>query len=83
MKRIVFSFDDKSLESLSKMTAQGRVPPSAKVPTYSGPYKEIEITNPQTNESRVIVVPAGDCADCVTAARSNKWDCPTCYREWS
>jgi hypothetical protein len=44
-RRVVFSFDDRSLESIEKLRAQ------------FGPLKELVITNPETGEERTIVVP--------------------------
>lgn len=59
-QRVVFSFDDRSLESLSKMTAQGRgqsgVTHRLLPPTPAG-FKEVEVRNPETGETRIIVVP--------------------------
>lgn len=59
-KRVEFSFDDRSLESLSKMVRQGRAP--LPMPKDAGEYvyKEIEVTNPETGETRVIVIPDRD-----------------------
>jgi hypothetical protein len=57
-KRVEFSFDDRSLESVEKMLRQGRVPEShTRLPEYTGEYEEIEVTNPETNETRVIIIP--------------------------
>lgn len=61
-QRVVFSFDDRSLESLKKMTEQGRVPGSVcpcsahRVPTPKA-FKEVTVRNPETDEERVIVIP--------------------------
>lgn len=83
MKRVVFSFDDRSLESLSRMVEQGRVPPQGQMPQpYSGAYRELEVKNPETGETRVIVIPA-ECPDCDTSARCGRFECATCGREWS
>lgn len=59
-RRVVFSFDDRSLESLSKMTAQGRVQSGVThrpFPPEPVAFKEIEVRNPETGETRIIVVP--------------------------
>ena len=68
-KRVVFSFDDRSLESLERMTKQGRYPSMANAVRDSlqitralqsqaeQGYTEIIVRNPETNEERVIVVP--------------------------
>jgi hypothetical protein len=61
-RRVVFSFDDRSLESLERMIAQGRAPLAQSSSSYSGQYKEIEVTNPGTGETRVIVIPIEDYA---------------------
>lgn len=89
-KRVVFSFDDRSLESLSKMERQGRAPSlPLRIHTCLQPQperlKEVKVTNPETGESRIIVIPdtGDDCPDCNSAARSGRWSCDTCGREWT
>lgn len=62
-RRVVFSFDDRSLESLSKLVEQGRVPGPLcprclNRTTGETKYREVEVTNPETGETRVIVIPA-------------------------
>jgi hypothetical protein len=62
-KRVVFSFDDRSLESLKRMQEQGRQPPPSPCPscalrvTAPKAYKELIVRNPETGEERVIVIP--------------------------
>jgi hypothetical protein len=68
-KRVVFSFDDRSLENLERMTHQGRYPSMANAVRDSlqitralqsqaeKGFTEIIVRNPETNEERVIVVP--------------------------
>ena len=68
-KRVVFSFDDRSLENLERMTEQGRYPSMANAVRDSlqitralqsqaeKGFTEIIVRNPETNEERVIVVP--------------------------
>lgn len=68
-KRVVFSFDDRSLENLERMTQQGRYPSMANAVRDSlqitralqsqaeKGFTEIIVRNPETNEERVIVVP--------------------------
>lgn len=64
VQRVVFSFDDRSLESLKRLTEQGRVgPPCPRcVLNKSEPeaYKEVTVRNPETGEERVIVIPKTD-----------------------
>jgi hypothetical protein len=69
-RRVVFTFDERSLESLKKMTHQGRYPSMANavkdslqisraLQAQAGQgYTEIIVRNPETNEERVIVVPS-------------------------
>lgn len=93
-QRVEFSFDDRSLESLEKMERQGRVPSlPLHIHTCLQPqpqrFKEVIVFNPNTGESRIIVIPdtapdtGDDCPDCNSAARSGRWSCDTCGREWS
>lgn len=67
--RVVFSFDDRSLESLKRITEQGHYPSMAEAVRRSlqinralqsqsdQGYTEIVVRNPETNEERVIVLP--------------------------
>ncbi len=68
-KRVVFSFDERSLESLEDLTAQGRFPSMAETvreslqvrralqsQTEQG-FSEIVVRNPKTKEERIIVIP--------------------------
>jgi hypothetical protein len=69
-QRVVFTFDQRSLESLKTMTEQGRYPSMANAVKDSlqishalqnqakQGFTEIIVRNPETNEERVIVVPA-------------------------
>lgn len=69
-QRVVFTFDERSLESLKMMTDQGRYPSMANAVKDSlqisralqnqaeQGFTEIIVRNPETNEERVIVVPA-------------------------
>lgn len=45
--KIEFKFDDRSLDSLDRLREQGRI----------ADFKEIKITNPNTGEQRVLVLP--------------------------
>jgi Arc/MetJ-type ribon-helix-helix transcriptional regulator len=68
-RRVVFSFDERSLESLKRMTEQGRYPSMATAVRDSlqisralqnqveKGFTEIVVRNPETNEERVIVIP--------------------------
>lgn len=68
-RRVVFSFDERSLESLEKITKQGRYTSMASAVKDSlqishalqgqveQGFSEIIVRNPQTNEERVIVIP--------------------------
>src|SRR5213594_2941259 len=69
-QRVVFSFDERSLESLQKLKEQGRfssmgeaVRESLQISRAlqnqaSQGYREIVVRNPETKEERVIIVPA-------------------------
>jgi|GEM_PF-813605 len=69
-KRVVFSFDERSLESLQKLTEQGRFSSMADtvreslqisraLQSQAGQgFTEVMVRNPETNEERVIVIPA-------------------------
>lgn len=69
-KRVVFSFDARSLESLQKLTEQGRFSSMADtvreslqisraLQTQAGQgFTEVRVRNPETNEERVLVIPA-------------------------
>lgn len=68
-RRVVFSFDQRSLESLEKLTAQGRFSSMADTVRESlqisralhsqagQGFTEILVRNPETNEERVLVIP--------------------------
>jgi hypothetical protein len=64
-QRIVFSFDDRSYESTEKLIRQGSFPDhSSKDPND---YEEIKVTNPETGETRIIVLPKSSerkCSHC-------------------
>ena len=69
-QRVVFTFDERSLESLKTMTDQGRYPSMANVVKDSlqitqalqnqvaQGFTEIIVRNPETNVERVIVIPS-------------------------
>ena len=69
-QRVVFSFDERSLESLQKIKEQGRfssmgeaVRESLQISRAlqsqaSQGFSEIVVRNPETKEERVIVIPA-------------------------
>jgi hypothetical protein len=69
-QRVVFSFDERSLESLQKIKEQGRfaslgeaVRESLQISRTlqsqaSQGFSEIVVRNPETNKERVIVIPA-------------------------
>jgi hypothetical protein len=69
-QRVVFSFDERSLESLQKIKEQGRFTSMGEAVRESlqisralqsqatQGYSEIVVRNPETKEERVIVVPA-------------------------
>lgn len=68
-KRVVFSFDERSLASLEDLTQQGRFPSMAETVRESlqisralqaqaeQGFTELVVRNPETKEERVIVVP--------------------------
>jgi Arc/MetJ-type ribon-helix-helix transcriptional regulator len=68
-RRVVFSFDERSLESLEKLTEQGRFSSMADTVRESltvsralqsqanQGYTEVLVRNPETNEERVLVIP--------------------------
>jgi hypothetical protein len=60
-RRVVFSFDDRSLESLRKMTEQGSPHPTCPHCTFktlpADAYREVTVKNPETGKERVIVIP--------------------------
>ncbi len=68
-KRVVFSFDERSLESLEKLTQQGRFSSMADtvreslqisraLQSQAGQgFTEVVVRNPETNEERVLVIP--------------------------
>lgn len=62
-RKVVFSFDDRSLESLDKMVEQGRVP-GATCPRCltqlqgETEYREVTVRNPVTGETRTLVIPS-------------------------
>jgi Arc/MetJ-type ribon-helix-helix transcriptional regulator len=69
-RRVVFSFDERSLESLEKLTEQGRFSSMADtvreslqisraLQSQAGQgFTEVLVRNPETNEERVLVIPA-------------------------
>jgi len=69
-QRVVFSFDERSLESLQKIKEQGRYGSMGEAVRESlqisralqsqanQGFSEIVVRNPETREERVIVVPA-------------------------
>src|ERR1700736_59653 len=68
-KRVVFSFDERSLESLQKLTEQGRFSSMADtvreslqisraLQSQAGQgFTEVLVRNPETDEARVLVIP--------------------------
>lgn len=68
-KRVVFSFDERSLDSLQKLTEQGRFSSMAGTVRESlqisralqmqagQGFTEVRVRNPETNEERVLVIP--------------------------
>jgi len=68
-RRVVFSFDERSLESLQKLTEQGRYSSMADtvreslqvaraLQSQAGQgFTEVLVRNPETNEERVLVIP--------------------------
>ena len=71
-QRVVFTFDDRSLESLKEITEQGHFSSMAETVRESlqinralqkqakSGYTEVVVRNPKTNEERVIVIPSLD-----------------------
>jgi Arc/MetJ-type ribon-helix-helix transcriptional regulator len=69
-KRVVFGFDEKSYESLEKLTKQGRYPSMASAVKDSlqisralqgqvdQGFTELVVRNPETNQERVILIPS-------------------------
>lgn len=68
-RRVVFSFDERSLDSLKNITEQGHFASMAdsvreslqiiralQVQASQG-YTEVVVRNPETNEERVVVIP--------------------------
>lgn len=68
-QRIVFSFDDRSLDSLKKIQDDGKYPTMANVVRDSlqisralqqqaeQGYNEVIVRNPETGEERIVVIP--------------------------
>jgi Arc/MetJ-type ribon-helix-helix transcriptional regulator len=68
-RRVVFSFDERSLESLQELTDQGRFSSMADTVRESlqisralqaqagRGFTEVLVRNPETNEERVLVIP--------------------------
>jgi Arc/MetJ-type ribon-helix-helix transcriptional regulator len=68
-RRVVFSFDERSLESLQKITEQGRFASMADTVRESlqisralqtqaqQGFTEVIVRNPETDEERVLVIP--------------------------
>lgn len=68
-RRVVFSFDERSLESLQQLTEQGRFSSMADtvrdslqisraLQSQAGRgFTEVLVRNPETNEERVLVIP--------------------------
>jgi hypothetical protein len=81
-KRVVFSFDERSLESLQKLTEQGRFSSMADtvreslqisraLQSQAGQgFTEVMVRNPETNEERVLVIPALQSASTKSEAQS-------------
>jgi Arc/MetJ-type ribon-helix-helix transcriptional regulator len=69
-KRVVFTFEERSLENLQKLTDQGRFSSMADtvreslqisraLQSQAGQgFTEVLVRNPETNEERVMVIPA-------------------------
>lgn len=69
-QRVVFTFDDRSLESLKEITEQGHFASMAESVRESlqinralqkqakSGFSEVVVRNPKTNEERVIVIPS-------------------------
>lgn len=68
-RRVVFTFDERSLDSLEQITEQGRFPSMAnavreslqisralQVQAEQG-FTEVVVRNPDTNEEKVLVIP--------------------------
>ena len=68
-RRVVFSFDERSLESLEKLTEQGRfvsmadtvreslqISRALQTQAQQG-FTEVIVRNPETDEERVLVIP--------------------------
>ncbi len=69
-RRVVFSFDERSLDSLKNITEQGhfasmadsvreslQISRALQVQAGQG-YTEVVVRNPETNEERIIVIPS-------------------------
>jgi Arc/MetJ-type ribon-helix-helix transcriptional regulator len=68
-KRVVFTFDERSLTSLEDLTEQGRFPSMAETVRESlqisralqkqaeQGFTEVVVRNPKTSEERVVVIP--------------------------
>jgi len=68
-RRVVFSFDERSLDSLTRITERGRFPSMAETVRESlqisralqsqaeQGFTEVIVRNPETKEERVIVIP--------------------------
>jgi Arc/MetJ-type ribon-helix-helix transcriptional regulator len=68
-RRVVFTFDERSLDSLERLTEQGQYPSMAETvrealrvsraihSQAAQGFTEVIVRNPKTNEQRVIVVP--------------------------
>jgi Arc/MetJ-type ribon-helix-helix transcriptional regulator len=77
-RRVVFSFDERSLESLEKLTEQGRFSSMADTVRESlqisralqsqagRGFTEILVRNPDTKEERVLVIPTLQAANTKT-----------------
>ena len=71
-QRVVFTFDEKSLESLKQITERGHFASMAETVRESlqinralqrqaqNGFTEVVVRNPKTNEERVIVIPSLD-----------------------
>ena len=69
-QRVVFTFDERSLESLKEITEQGHFSSMAETVRESlqinralqkqarSGFTEVVVRNPKTNEERVIVIPS-------------------------
>jgi Arc/MetJ-type ribon-helix-helix transcriptional regulator len=68
-RRVVFTFDERSLESLERITEQGRYPSMANAVRESlqisralqsqaeQGFTEVKVRNPETNEEKTLVLP--------------------------